>query len=181
MFLQSVPNDLRILLVLVILLSVAAFLLGGLSLYLFYRFYRDTIRPFPRLILQVAETGITLRLSNLGNNPLVIKQFGVEKAGRRAASLASFLPLIHDGTGYISYAPVVEGKKLNPDQELRLFEFNLALQGSDITLDDIRSIIDHLNGLTFELLCSDLGERYHTALRQKILIEPMNWKLPDAS
>jgi hypothetical protein len=181
MFLQSIPNDLRILLVLVTLLSVAAFLLGGFALYLFYRFYRDAVRPFPRLTLQVSETNIALRLVNLGNNPLVIKQFVVEREGRRAGSVASFLPLINDGTGYISYAPVVEGKKLNPDQEIRLFEFNLALQGSDITLNDIRNIIDHLSGLTFELLCHDLGERYHTPVRQKIVIDPMNWKLPNAS
>ena len=86
----SIPVDLRFLVILTLFLSAAAFVMSAFSVYLFFKFYRDTIKPLPVLVHSVTENSISLRLVNSGNSPFFISKFYVTKDGK-----VSGLSLIH--------------------------------------------------------------------------------------
>ena len=173
-----ISDEFRIVVIITVFLSVAAFFMSGFALWLFYKFYRDTIKPLPKLVLQTTETNISLKLVNLGNNPFYIHKFFVSREDRVEGSVMTFLPLINEGTGYMSYTPVVEGRKVVPDQSVSIFEFDLAMQRSGISLQDIQQVIDHLEGLLIEAQCEDIGKKYITTIQKKIIIDPLNWQIP---
>jgi len=173
---RTISSEFRLLVIFTIFLSIAAFLLSSFSVYLFYKFYRDTIKPLPKLLLNSAENSISLKLFNMGNNPFYIHKFFISKGDKITSTIVNFLPLINEGTGYMSYTPVIDGRKVAPDQHVKIFEFDLAQQQASISIKDIQNVIDHLNGLNIEAHCHDIGKKYETVIRKKIVIDPGSWQ-----
>jgi hypothetical protein len=171
-----IPVDLRFLVILTLFLSVAAFVMGAFSVYLFFKFYRDTIKPLPVLIHGVTGNNISLRLLNSGNSPFFISKFFVSKDNRVSGSIADFLPLVDENTGYISLSIIREGMKVMPEQSVKIFEFDLTWLDAGLDLDKIREIISHLDGLSFELHCRDIGKRYTTMIRKSISLDQLKWE-----
>ncbi len=159
-----IPVELRFLVIITLFLSVAAFVMSAFSVFLFYKFYRDTIKPLPALIPSVTENNISLRLFNNGNSPFFISGFRVSKHDKSSGSISDFLPLIDENTGYISVTIIREGLKVMPEQSLKIFEFDLT--GFDTGIDPamVREILRHLDGLSFEVQCRDIGKRYKTVI-----------------
>ena len=172
----AIPVDLRFLVILTLFLSVAAFVMSGFSGYLFLKFYRDTIKPMPVLIHEVNERCISLRLLNNGNSPFFISKFSVSKNGKTSPSVAVFLPLVDEQTGYLSTSVIKENMKILPEQSIRIFEFDLSGFGSGLDLEQLREMIRQLDGLTFELSCSDIAKHFRTNIRKSISIDPSRWK-----
>lgn len=166
-----IPVDLRFLVIITLFLSVAAFVMGAFSVFLFYKFYRDTIKPLPVLIPAVTDFNISLRLLNSGNSPFFISKFFVSKDDRVASGISGFLPFIDESTGYLSVTNIREGMKILPEQSIKIFEFDLTGFDKDLDLDSIKDIITHLNGLTFEVHCQDIAKRYSTPVRKTLSLE----------
>lgn len=167
----SIPVDLRFLVILTIFLSVAAFVMSAFSVYLFFKFYRDTIKPLPILVHAVTENSISLRLLNSGNSPFFISKFFVSKDNKVSGSISDFLPLVDEDTGYITLSIIRDGMKVMPEQSVRIFEFDLTWFDANLDLEKIRGIIRHLDGLTFEVHCHDIGKRYKTTIRKSITLD----------
>ena len=167
----AIPVDLRFLMILTLFLSVAAFVMGAFSVYLFFKFYRDTIKPLPVLIHSVTENNISLRLFNNGNSAFFISKFLVSKDNKVTKSIADFLPLVDENTGYISVSIIREGMKVMPEQSVKIFEFDLTWLDAGLDLDKVNEIIQHLDGLTFEAQCKDIGKRYKTMIRKSISLD----------
>ena len=167
----SIPVDLRFLVILTIFLSAAAFVMSAFSVYLFFKFYRDTIKPLPALLHQVTADSITLRLVNSGNSPFFISKYDVSKHGKTSGSIADFLPLVDEDTGYLSLSIIRVGMKVMPEQSVKIFEFDLTGFDAGLDVEKIRDIIHHLDGLTFEVQCHDIGKRYRSAVRKSLALE----------
>ena len=167
----SIPVDLRFLVILTLFLSVAAFVMSAFSVLLFLKFYRDTIKPLPVLRHSVTENSISLRLVNNGNSPFFISKFFVSRDNRVSGSVADFLPLVDEDTGYLSLTIIREGMKVMPEQSLKIFEFDLTWFDAGLDLDKIRDIIRHIDNLTFEVHCHDIGKRYKTVIRKSLAME----------
>lgn len=165
-----IPVDLRFLVIITLFLSVAAFVMSAFSVFLFYKFYRDTIKPLPALIPSVTENNISLRLFNNGNSPFFISGFRVSKHDKSSGSISDFLPLIDENTGYISVTIIREGLKVMPEQSLKIFEFDLTGFDSGIDPAMVHEILRHLDGLSFEVQCRDIGKRYKTVIRKTMTL-----------
>lgn len=172
---SMIPVDLRFLVIITLFLSVAAFVMSAFSVFLFYKFYRDTIKPLPALIPSVSENNISLRLFNNGNSPFFISGFRVSKNNRSSGSISDFLPLIDENTGYISVTIIREGLKVMPEQSLKIFEFDLSAFDAGIDTGVVRDILVHLDGLSFEVHCRDIGKRYKTVIRKNLTIGENRW------
>jgi hypothetical protein len=157
--------------ILTLFLSAAAFVMSAFSVYLFFKFYRDTIKPLPLLMQSVTENSISLRLVNSGNSPFFISKFYVTKDGKVSGSIADFLPLVDEDTGYLSLSIIREGMKVMPEQSVKIFEFDLTGFDAGLDLEKIREIIRHLDGLTFEVQCQDIGKRYKSTIRKSLALE----------
>jgi hypothetical protein len=167
----SIPVDLRFLVILTLFLSVAAFVMSAFSVFLFFKFYRDTIKPLPVLLRGVTDNEISLRLINSGNSPFFISKFFVTKDNRTSGSIADFLPLVDEDTGYLSLSIIREGMKVMPEQSVKIFEFDLTGFDAGLDPEKIREIIRHLDGLTFEVHCHDIGKRYKTTIRKSLALD----------
>jgi len=167
----SIPVDLRFLVILTLFLSAAAFVMSAFSVFLFFKFYRDTIKPLPVLLHSVTENSISMRLVNSGNSPFFISKFYVTKDGKVSGSIADFLPLVDEDTGYLSLSIIREGMKVMPEQSVKIFEFDLTWFDAGVDLEKIREIIRHLDGLTFEVQCQDIGKRYKSTIRKSLSLE----------
>ena len=175
----TIPVDLRFLVILTLFLSVSAFVMSAFSVFLFFKFYRDTIKPLPILLHGVTENSISLRLVNSGNSPFFISKFFVSKDNRVSGSISDFLPLVDEDTGYITLSIIREGMKVMPEQSIKIFEFDLTWFDERLDLEKIRDIIRHLDGLTFEMHCHDIGKRYKTTIRKSISIDQSRWETPN--
>ena len=162
----SIPVDLRFLVILTLFLSVASFVMSAFSVYLFFKFYRDNIKPLPVLVHAITGNSISLRLINSGNSPFFISKFMVAKDNRVSGSITDFLPLVDEDTGYLSLSIIREGMKVMPEQSVKIFEFDLTWFEAGVDLDKIRDIIRHLDGLNVEVHCHDVGKRYKTTIRK---------------
>lgn len=177
----TIPVDLRFLLILTLFLSLAAFVMSAFSVFLFFKFYRDTIKPLPFLLHGVTANSISLRLVNSGNSPFFISKFFVSRDNRISGSIADFLPLVDEDTGYLSLSIIREGMKVMPEQSVKIFEFDLTWFDAGLDLEKIRDIISHLDGLSFEVHCHDIGKRYKTTIRKSISLDQTRWETPGSA
>jgi len=170
LFISTIPVEFRILFILVIFLSLSAFFMSLFSVFLFYKFYRDTIRPIPLFLFSNSEKGISLKLLNNGHSAFYIHKFFASKNGKISETIGEFLPLIHNESLYSSFSTSIEGRKVMPDQSIKIFELDFEFLGSYIKPEEIDDLIRSLNDIIFEVHCHDIGKRYKSIARESISI-----------
>lgn len=167
---EIIPSEIRIFMILLIFLSLSAFILSLFSTFLFYKFYRDTIKPRPQFLYNLTKTDISFKLYNNGHSAFYIYKFFVSNASKISNSISDFLPLVSEEVGFLSYSTVLEGRKVMPDQNINIFEIDFSSQNFNSTKDSIQDFINHIDGLVVEVHCRDIGKRYKTIIRKSINI-----------
>lgn len=168
LYFSSIPVEIRITIILAILLSVSAFVMSGASVFLFYKFYRDTIKPIPVLLFEANQALVSLKLINNGHSAFYIGKLLVLKNNRITDNLVGSLPMFGRDQPYASFATSVEGRKVMPDQSIRLFEIDLAFAGNGLSGGEYLELLSGLNDLVVEVHCHDIGRRYKSVARESI-------------
>jgi len=170
LYFSSIPVELRITIIFSVLLSLTSFFLSAASVFLFYKFYRDTIKPIPMILFQSSESMISLKLINNGHSAFYINKLLVMKNNRITDNIVNLLPLLGNEAHYASLSSAIEGRKVMPDQSIKLFEIDLTLANPELTDHDIKNLIHELNDIIVEVHCYDIGKRYKAVVRDSISI-----------
>ena len=166
---EIIPSDIRIFMILLIFLSLSAFILGSFSTFLFYKFYKDTIKPRPQLLFNTTKTNISFKLCNNGHSAFYVYKFFISNGIDTSNSISTFLPLISEEIGFLSYVTILEGRKVMPDQNINIFKMDISFSHSKFTKDSIQNFIQHIDGLIVEDHCHDIGKRYKSIIRKKLI------------
>jgi len=161
----GLPVDVRIMFISAVFLALAAFVMSGFAAFLFYKFYRDTIMPIPVFQLDKKADFLSLKVYNNGNSPFHIFNCLYAKGGLSTSNIFDFFPGFHDEAFFLMFTKGIAGKRVLPDQHLRLFEVDCAFLEGFLTREQVGEITNQLEGMTVELFCHDIGHRYKTVIR----------------
>jgi len=87
------------------------------------------------------------------------------KGGKSAQEIFDFLPKFHDEAFYLMFAKEIIGKRLLPDQHLKVFDVDYAYLAATLSTDQVDQVRKSLSGITVELFCHDIGHRYKKIIR----------------
>lgn len=161
----------RVVFIVSIFLSLAAFILSGFAAFLFYKFYQDTIKPIPGFLFASTEKLASLKIDNQGNTAFFIFNCIYSKGGKVSGNIFDFLPPVHDDALHGMFMRGIVGKRLLPDQSYGVFEIDFAFLEGFLDKQQIREIRIGLDGLMVELFCQDIGKRYKTITRFVLQME----------
>jgi len=163
-----IPVEFRLLLITVVFLSLAAIMMSSFAAFLFYKFYRDTIKPIPLLQHEHSSNTATLKLLNNGHSAFYIFKVFFSKSNKVSSSIFDFLPAVHEEELYAMFTKSIEGRKLMPDQQMKLFEIDFSYLKATLSEEKIQSLRDHLDGVVVEIHCHDIGKRYTSVTRKAL-------------
>jgi hypothetical protein len=163
--------EVRIVFIMILLLSLAAFVMSAFAAYLFYKFYRDTIKPIPVLNLEQTDASCALKLVNNGHSAFYVFRIFFSKNGKISSSILDFLPVIQEETLYAMFAKAIEERKVLPDQQLKIFDIDFPFLSNYMGKDQIQSITNHLDGIQAEVHCHDIGKRYKSVFSMIIHVK----------
>lgn len=95
----------------------------------------------------------------------------VMKNDRVMDNIVNLLPLLGNEARYASFSSSFEGRKIMPDQTIKLFEIDLTFATPEISKEGVRKLINELNGTIVEVHCYDIGKRYKSVACETISID----------